>query len=60
MRAELVGVVPEPVRAAELDVDEALAGHPRLDPRQPADRQAVQAQAVLDQRALAHLDRAAA
>src|SRR4051812_38871942 len=57
MRAELVRVVPQPVRAAQLDVYEALARHPCLDPRQPADPQAVEAQAVLDQRALPHLDR---
>ena len=47
---ELVRVVPERVRAVELGVDEALARHPLLDPRQPADRQPVQLQPVLDQR----------
>ena len=54
---ELVGVVPERVRAVELGVDEAHARLPLLDPRQPADREPVQGQAVLDQRADAHLDR---
>jgi hypothetical protein len=57
IRLELVGVVPELVRALKLGVDEALARHPLLDSRQPADREPVQRQPVLDQRAGAHLDR---
>jgi hypothetical protein len=42
----------------ELHVDEALAGRPLLDPRQPVDGDAVQFQAIFDERAHAHLDRA--
>jgi hypothetical protein len=54
VRRELVTVVPQPVRAPDLAIDERRARLPLLDPRRPAQREAVQAQAVLDQRAGAH------
>ena len=46
---ELVGVVPQPVGPPHLGVDERHPGAPVLDPRQPADRNPVQAQPVADQ-----------
>jgi hypothetical protein len=57
MRRERMGMVPEPVGALHLDVDEALAGLPCLDPRQPAYGDVVQPEPVLDQGAGPHLDR---
>jgi hypothetical protein len=54
---DLVGVMPEPVGAADLDVDEAVGRLPGLDERVPPHGHAVQAQAVLKEAADAHLDR---
>ena len=56
-RLERVGVVPQRVGPLDLLVDEAIRRLPRRDLRQPADRHAVHAQPVADQRALAHGDR---
>src|SRR5215210_3065326 len=56
VRLEAVRVVPQPVGAAQLDVDEAPPWLPHLDARQPANRQPVQPQPVLDQGARPHLD----
>src|SRR3954447_2410054 len=58
VRREFVCVVPQGVRPAQLTVDEAHAGLPVLDLGEPPDRQAVQPQPVLDDRAGAHRDRA--
>ena len=49
--------MPEPVGAAHLSVHEAAAGRPLLDAGEPANRDAVERQAVLDESARAHLDR---
>src|SRR5215210_3999791 len=57
VRLEGVRVAPERVGAAHLHVDEAAAGLPHLDPGEPAQRHAVQPQAVLDQGSGAQLDR---
>ncbi len=54
---ELVQVVPERVRAAQLAVDKGAVLVPALDPREPAQRDAVQSQPVLDEGARTHLDR---
>ena len=54
---ERVGVVPEPVGAAQLHVDETMRRFPRDDPGAPAEGQAMDAEAVIDHRAGAHLDR---
>ena len=48
--ANVVRVVPERVRAAQLHVDEAVGRIPLLDQRVPRDRHAVEAQPVLEQR----------
>jgi len=52
-----VFVAPEAVGAADLLVDEAERGVPRGDAGAPTDGQGVEAEAVVDQGALAHLDR---
>jgi hypothetical protein len=57
MGLEDVGVMPEPVGPAHLDVLEAASGLPNLDARKPANRQPVESQAILDQGPGAHPDR---
>src|SRR5580765_7615825 len=56
IRREEVDVLPVPVRPAALLVPEAHAGLPRRDLALPLERDAAQAQAILDSRALPHLD----
>lgn len=55
--AEAVAMHPEPIRTAHLAIDEADVGLPGVDARAPTEGNPEQAQAVLDQRAVAHLDR---
>src|SRR5579885_2896187 len=55
--AELVAVVPEPVRPLHLHVVERPPGLPELDPGGPAQGDPVQVKPILDQRAGAHLRR---
>src|SRR6476661_117707 len=54
---EGVLVDPEAVGSPELLVDEAVGGLPDRDPGAPAQRDAANADAVVDQRPRAHLDR---
>lgn len=54
---EGMGVVPEPVRALDLNVHKPLPGLPGLDTGQPAYGDAVQPEPVLDKGAGGHLDR---
>ena len=57
-RLESVLVDPEHAGAGDLLVHEAARRVPGGDARPPADRDAAQAELVVDQRALPHLDRA--
>src|SRR5450755_598982 len=52
-----MAVVPEPIRPVQLAVDKAPPLVPHLDPRNPADRDAVQVEAILDLRTQSHPDR---
>ena len=56
MSLERVGVMPEPVWALELHVDESLPRLPGLDAGQPAHGDMVQPEPVLDEGAAGHLD----
>ena len=57
VRLERMGVVPEPVRALDLNVDEPLPRLPGLDTGQPPNGDAVQLEPVLDEGAGGHLYR---
>src|SRR5215207_3084564 len=54
---EGVGVLPERIRAAQLDVEEAQRRLPALDPRRPTDREAANSEPIVEQSPRAHLDR---
>lgn len=57
VRLEDVGVLPERVGPVDLGVAESQRRLPGLDPRLPANWEAVQAQPVIEQRSRAHRDR---